>query len=177
MIFTGFKRKTNQIFFNKKLIELQNQGDVSCNKNIESVLVVLDNPENQDKIIKDLSKKLNRAKNCFEVVIFQPKKDKNNLIENAFYPTCFGWYGKIKSIFFKDILTKKYDLLINYNKVDNIYVNLLLLQCKADFKVGFANLNKALYQLVIDCETDDYELFNEEIKKYLTILNKLECKN
>ena len=177
MIFTGFKRKTNQIFFNKKLIELQKNSEVSSNKKIENVLVLLSNPENQDEIIKDLSRKLNLSIHHFDVLIFQPKKDKNNLIENAFYSTDFGWYGKFRSVFLKDILTKKYDLLINYYKVDNIYVNLLLLQCKCDFRVGFAILNKALFQLLIDCDTNDYKLFNEELKKYLTILKKLECKN
>jgi len=173
MIFTGFKRKTNQIFFNKKLIELQKNREVTSNNKVENVFVILNNTENQDEIIRDLSEKLSLASHKFNVVVFQPKKDKNNRIENAFYPTDFGWYGNIKAIFLKDVLTKKYDLLINYNKVDNIYINLLILQCKSDFKIGFANLNKALFQLLIDCDTDNYTLFNEELKKYLTILKKL----
>jgi hypothetical protein len=173
MIFTGFKRKTNQIFFNKKLIELQNKNEISSKGKIEYVLVVLDNPEIQEVIIKDLSEKLELKVDRFQVVIFKSKKDMKHLVENGFYPTDFGWYGKIKSDFLNTLLTKKYDLLISYNKVDNIYVNLLLLQCKSNFKVGFANLNEALFQLLIDCEKDNYKLFNEELKKYLTILKKL----
>ena len=173
MIFTGFKRKTNQIFFSKKLIELQKNKEVTSNNKVENVLVLLINTENQDEIISDLSVKLSLPSHKFNAVVFQPKKDKKNPIENAFYPTDFGWYGNIKSIFLKNVLTKKYDLLINYNKVDNIYINLLILQCKSDFNIGFANLNKALFQLLIDCDTDNYKLFNKELKKYLTILKKL----
>ena len=177
MILTGLKRKTNQIFFNKKLIEFQNRDEICSHKKVKKVLILLSEFEYQDEILKDRSEKLEIAIHQFQVMIFQAKKDKNNLIENAYYPSDFGWYGKINSSFITDILTKKFDLLINYNKIDNIYTNLLLLQCNSDFNVGFAKLNKTLFQLLIDCEIDDFKLFNGELKKYLTILKKLECKN
>jgi hypothetical protein len=44
------------------------------------------------------------------------------------------------------------------------------LQSKAAFKVGFAHLDKRLYDLMIRCEADEIALFNEELLKYLVIL-------
>ncbi len=68
-------------------------------------------------------------------------------------------------------------MLINYSKVENLYSNLLILQSKTAFKVGFSYQNNELYELMIDCKSGDYGTFNAELEKYLTILNKIECKN
>ncbi|MEX1382402.1 MAG: hypothetical protein AB1Z17_03310, partial [Lutibacter sp.] len=85
----------------------------------------------------------------------------------------FGWYGKINNDTLKNILTKKYDLLINYSKIDYLYNNILLLHSKVAFKVGFASLDNRFYDLLINCKTSEIALFNKEVRKYLEILNKI----
>ena len=105
--------------------------------------------------------------------MFQAKIYKNEDSENKISAADFGWYGKIKSEKLKFILTKNYDLLINYSKIDNIYLNLLILQCKVGFRVGFSHLDNRFYDLTINCESSNFALFNREMKKYLQILKKI----
>lgn len=173
MIFTGIKRKSNQIFFNKRLQELlNNSSDVTTSK-VKNVLVFADDNSVKNNINNFLNSSLKISENNIEFIIYLPKIKKETDAQNIFSSKDFGWYGKVKSEGLKNILTKKYDLLINYSKVDYLYSNLLILQCKADLKVGFASLDNRLYDLLINCKTTETALFNKEIKKYLEILNRI----
>ncbi len=173
MIFTGFKRKSNQLFFNKRLPELLKNSNKDGTNKVNSALIFLDDFSNKNRILENLRELLPNLETGVELVIFQQKIAKDPTNEAIFTPRDFGWYGKIKSDQLKNILTKKYDLLINYSKVDDIYSNLLLLQCKAGFRVGFRHLDNRFYDLIIDCKSTDIEVFNKELIKYLQILKKI----
>ena len=173
MIFTVIKRKSNQIFFNKKVKEFVNKPNISTSKKVKSVIVLLDNVSDKDIIVNNLKNNFGIDINSVEIIIFQQKIGKENLNKNLFCPKDFGLFGKIKTEELKNILTKKYDLLINYSKVDNLYNNLLILHCKAAFRAGFAIFDNRLYDLLIDCKPESISLFNKELKKYLEILNKI----
>ncbi|OGS70310.1 MAG: hypothetical protein A3F91_03370 [Flavobacteria bacterium RIFCSPLOWO2_12_FULL_35_11] len=170
MIFTGFKRKSNQIFFKKTLPGiLKNELKRPFNE-VKKVLIFLDATADRASIVSELTSILKISESDIKVVVFLRKLKNENMSNDIITPKDFGWYGKIDSEKIKNILTNKYDLLINYSKVDNVYLNILLLQSKATFKVGFAHLDKRLYDLMIRCETDEIALFNEELLKYLVIL-------
>jgi len=169
MIFTGIKRKSNQIFFNKKLIELLGSSKIATSKEVKKVIVFLDNVSEKEIIKKNLSTILKISKNSIEVVVFK-NLNKNKLEKEIFTPKDFGWFGTIRSERLKNILTKKYDLLINYSKTDTLYKNLVVLQSKTAFRVGFAHLDNRFYDLLINCNASDISLFNKEMKKYLYIL-------
>lgn len=170
MIFTGFKRKSNQIFFKKTLPGiLKNELKRPFNE-VKKVLIFLDATADRASIVSELTSILKISESDIKVVVFLRKLKNENESEDIITPKDFGWYGKIDSDKIKNILTNKYDLLINYSKVDNVYLNILLLQSKAAFKVGFAHLDKRLYDLMIRCEADEIALFNEELLKYLVIL-------
>ena len=173
MIFTGIKRKSNQIFFNKRLPELLNYVNEVSSKNVTNILVIADDISLKDSILANLIHVLKISEKNIEFVIFQQKISKENKLSTMYSSKDFGWYGKVNSEALKNILTKKYDLLINYSKVDNLYSNLLILQCKAGFKVGFSSLDNRLYDLLINCKPTEISLFNKELKKYLEILNKI----
>lgn len=170
MIFTGFKRKSNQIFFKKSLPSiLKNEQKTPFNE-VKKVLIFLDATADRTSIVSELTSLLKISESDIKVVVFLRKLKNENESDDIITPKDFGWYGKIDSEKVKNILTNKYDLLINYSKVENVYLNILLLQCKAAFKVGFAHLDKRLYDLMIRCEADEIALFNEELIKYLVIL-------
>ncbi|UMB53899.1 hypothetical protein MKD41_00075 [Lutibacter sp. A64] len=173
MIFTGIKRKSNQLFFNKIIKEPTDVVSVSSTNKIKKILVLLDDITLKEEVVENLKTNLGFKKNAIEIITFLQKKTKDNDDNTVFSSKDFGWYGKVKNEELKNILTKKYDLLINYSKVDNLYINLLLLQIKAAFKVGFAKLDNRFYDLLIDCNTTEIALFNRELKKYLEILNKV----
>ena len=170
MIFTGFKRKSNQIFFKKTLPgSLKNELKRPFNE-VKKVLIFLDATADRASIVSELISLLKISESDIKVVVFLRKLKNENESDYIITPKDFGWYGKIDSEKIKNILTNKYDLLINYSKVDNVYLNILILQSKAAFKVGFAHLDKRLYDLMIRCEADEIALFNEELLKYLVIL-------
>tara|TARA_R110001583_G_scaffold16307_3_gene66990 strand:+ start:1336 stop:1857 length:522 start_codon:yes stop_codon:yes gene_type:complete len=173
MIFTGIKRKSNQLFFNKRLQELINNSNDIPIRDVKKVIIFVDEFSVKSNIKNYLIKQLKISEDNIDVVFFQQKMSKNNDLNNVFSPKDFGWYGKVNSIELKNILTKKYDLLINYSKVENIYSNLLILQCKANLKVGFASLDNRLYELLINCKINEIDLFNTELKKYLEILKRI----
>lgn len=170
MIFTGFKRKSNQIFFKKTILDLLKNEHKIPFVEVKKVIIFLDANANRTSVLSMLTSMLKISESDIKVVIFQQKLRNEQRANEVITPKDFGWYGKIESEKLKNILTNKYDLLINYSKVDNLYLNLLLLQCKAAFKVGFAHLDKRLYDLMIRCESNERDLFNEELKKYLVIL-------
>ena len=173
MIFTGFKRKSTQLFFNKQLQKLLENSIKHESNKVHSVVVFLNDISEKETIQQNLIEHLNIAVDKIDFVMFYAKINKDNTCDDCYSPKDFGWYGKVKSEELKTVLTKKYDLLINYSKVENIYCKLLVLQCKAAFKVGFSEVDKRLYDLMIDCEMSDVALFNSELKKYLEILNKI----
>ena len=173
MIFTGIKRKSNQLFFNKKVKELLAVEAESDSEKIKNVFIVLDDISLKEVTLANLKNNLGIQEKNIEILVFLQKKSKEKDDKQLFSSKDFGWYGKINNDILKNILTKKYDLLINYSKIDNLYNNVLLLHIKAAFKVGFASLDNRFYDLLIDCKSSDIELFNKELKKYLEILNKI----
>ena len=173
MIFTGIKRKSNQLFFNKKVKELTANTTETTSGKIKNVLIILDDISLKEEILANLNNNLGIQKNTIETLIFLQKTSKEKDDNHIFSQKDFGWYGKINNEILKNILTKKYDLLINYSKVDSLYNNIVLLHSKTAFKVGFANLDNRFYHLLINCKTSEIALFNKELKKYLEILNKI----
>lgn len=174
MIFTGFKRKSNQNFFNKRIEELHNDLQVTNASLVRNALIFLDDFSEKGLILNEIREKFGLSENQIQFVIFQKKLDKKKLMPDVITVKDFGWYGNILSSEIKNLLTKEYDLLINYSKVENVFINLLILQCKTTFRVGLSHLDKRLYNLIVNCEIDDYKVFTSEIQKYLRILNKIE---
>lgn len=170
MIFTGFKRKSNQIFLKKALPTFLENEHKSPFEKVKKVLVFLDDNVVKERVVSELATMLKISESDIKVVVFQKKLKKEIVHDDIITPKDFGWYGKIDNDKLKNILTNKYDLLINYSKVDNVYVNILLLQCNVAFSVGFAHMDKRLYNLLIRCEPDEIDLFHEELIKYLVIL-------
>jgi len=174
MIFTGFKRKSNQIFLNKRQSKLVNRTNIVSLKKIKKILVICDDYSKKDIIREELLKIFTLDEKDIAWVFFQQKLVKELESDDIISPKDFGWYGKVKSKNVTNILTKEYDLLINYSKIDSVYVNLLLLHSKVGFKAGFSHLNTDYYNLLINCKTDELDIFTKELKKYLSILNLIE---
>ena len=161
------------MFFDKNWKKLLDNSSIDSFDKVKNILVLVNDVSEISEVKSKLSQLLKVDKEVIKVLFFQQKIKKNEEIEGVFTPKDFGWNGRIKSEELQNILTKKYDLLINYSKVDTIYSNLLILQSKTAFKVGFEHLDKRLYNLLINCSTVDKDLFNRELIKYLEILKKV----
>lgn len=173
MIFTGFKRKSNQIFFNRNKEELLEKSRTETVGTIKKVVLVVNSIAEADELKETVSKLLNIPKATIDAIVFQMKVKKDQKNDTILTPKDFGWHGDLKNNKIENILTNQYDLLINYSKVENVYINLLLLQCKVAFRIGFGHFDKLLYDLIIKCEIAELDLFHTELIKYLKILKKL----
>lgn len=173
MIFAGIKRKSNQLFLKNNLPGLLEGFNAEKHDVVQNVLVLCDNIDRAIKIKQLLINDLRLQKDSIDLAVFQktPMAVEADII--AISPSDFGWYGGIKSGALRKILTNKYDLLINYNKIDNLYTNLVLLQCQSSFRVGFEGSDDRFYDLLINCNKEDAITFGDELKKYLLILKKL----
>jgi len=126
-----------------------------------------------EEIQQELAAVLDVSVAAITVVLYQEKKDKEVVDSTVVSHNDFGWNGRLVGVAAAEFVKKDFDLLINYSKAPNLYLNVLTLLSNAAFKIGFTQANSSLFDLTVtvpDCNT---AVFHEEIKKYLTILNKL----
>lgn len=84
-----------------------------------------------------------------------------------------NWKAQFTDPSFQNFLEQPFDLLIGFFNTNNLYLESAFLQSKATFKVGFSNVNSALYELEISEEVHNVSAFCSELKKYLLVLKKL----
>ena len=138
---------------------------------VKSVLILVDESIDE-KMGETISDELSLVHSNIQILTFKDKIEKGTSSENCITEKDFGLFGNFKNDTVKKILDSKIDLLINYT-VDNQYLNSLVVLSNALFKVGFLDKNILIYDLMIDVDKNDYNVFNGEVKKYLKILNKI----
>lgn len=172
MFLKGLKEKSNQKFVNRTL---QNRKVLSSNKPIKSVGVILNESEFVDyELFSSFLESLGVASTKQKIVTFLKTKDfEKNTWDETFTPKDFGWKGNLKNASLKDFTEIKFDVLICYYLANDNELNQIAAMSEANFKVGISNEDRRLYDLIIDVDTKDFSIFKTELKKYLTILNKL----
>jgi len=93
--------------------------------------------------------------------------------EKSFYffsENDFDWKGRIKDSSLQSFVDAPFDLLICYFDTNNIYLESLVKQSQASFKIGFSKVNQSLFDLEISESIEKVDNFNAEVKKYLQIL-------
>lgn len=107
------------------------------------------------------------------ITFVEDNKITDKLWDTYFSPKDFGWNGTIKNIDLQTFIDTDFDVLICFYKNHCIELDMITAASKANFKIGISNDHLELFDLVIDVNTNQFELFKTELKKYLTILNKL----
>jgi hypothetical protein len=172
MIFKAFKEKSNQKHINRLL----NSRNVVVNsKRIKSVGVVLNLKEFSDlDAVRNFLMDLGILPPKIKIITFvEDNKITNKLWDTYFSPKDFGWNGIIKNMDLQMFIDTEFDALISFYKEHSVELDLITVSSKANFKVGISNKNMKLYDFVVDINTNQFELFKSELKKYLIILNKL----
>lgn len=103
---------------------------------------------------------------------------KNKTLENKeniiyFRPKSISVFGNITDEKVKKITDYPFDLLVNYYDNEQINLAYLNVKSKADFKVGVMLNEQRLNHFMIDVPLSEYQLFTEELFKYLKVLNKI----
>lgn len=170
MVLDNFKRKNVQRKIEKDLRSLKKEEVYSDHKVVSILILVDDSIEKENLCV--LAKELNVKEENINIIIFKETADKNSLQDNEVTSKDFGLFGGFKNKGMKTLLKSPVDLLINYVQ-ENYYINRLVFESNACFKIGISSQNDLLYNLMINLESRDFQVFNSEIKKYLKILNKI----
>lgn len=172
MILKAFKEKSNQKYINTLLSA--RKSAVNSNK-VKTIAVILNAEEFNDfEVFRSYFKVLNLISPKQKIIAFTfDDKLDHNQWDIYYSPKDFGWKGKINNIDLQSFIAEEYDVLINYYKNDNLFLNLITAASKANFKVGLSRNDERLYDLIIDVKPKQIEVFKKEFKKYLNILNKI----
>ncbi|WP_299109950.1 hypothetical protein [uncultured Tenacibaculum sp.] len=140
---------------------------------IKKVAIVLDNESLINIVLANLTNKLPFTNEQISVFTFREYSKKQEASSEFFTDNDFGFKASLKSDNLKNFVKNEYDLLINYTKSSNIFTNMVTLLSQAKLKAGFANIDDRLFDIVVSDEAFNEAVLNEELKKYLTILNKI----
>ncbi|WP_418638986.1 DUF6913 domain-containing protein [Winogradskyella sp.] len=172
MILKAFKEKSNRKYVNKLLTE--RKPTVNNNK-IKTIAVLLNASEfHEFEVFRVYFKELGLTSPKHKIVAFtMDDKLEYNQWNAHFSPKDFGWKGKIKNIDLEDFINEPFDMLLCFYKNPVLQLNLITAASKANLKVGISNEDERLYDLIIDVELKDINIFKQELKKYLNIFKKI----
>jgi len=101
------------------------------------------------------------------------KKKLPSLLQNQVQSKDFNWKGEMHNQNASEFLDKDFDVLVGYYEGKHEFLDAMISQSNAKFKVGFAGGDKRLFDLLISVKPNEIETFKIELKKYLEILNKI----
>lgn len=172
MILKGFKEKSIKKYLNKLLSE--RQVNISGNK-VESMGVIINIDEINDfesfRLMADYGE---IRPNKLKIIAFSENK-KDDLLswDNCYNPKDFGWKGAIKNPELDTFLKTKFDVLISYYEKEILELKLITTLSKAELRVGILQTDERINDLIIKTKLKEFDVFKEELFKYLTILNKI----
>lgn len=142
---------------------------------IQSVGVIFDGNLNieLENVIKELVEH-GIDENQIKVLIFKNKINKNEVFKHELVTYKeFNWSGELTHSKAELFLNTNFDLLINYHEFDKSPLVYLSYLSKANFKVGFNTQDKTVNKFMVNTNIYNYQLFVDELFKYLRILNKI----
>lgn len=142
---------------------------------IQSVGVIFDGNLNieLENVLKELVEQ-GIDENQIKVLIFKNKINKNEVFKHELVTYKeFNWSGELTHSKAELFLNTNFDLLINYHEFDKSPLVYLSYLSKAIFKVGFNTQDKTVNKFMVNTNIYNYQLFVDELFKYLKILNKI----
>ena len=156
----------------KRLLKEKNQ---LVQQKITTVGLLVDETyfSNTERLVEQLISQ-GIEKDKITVLIFKDKIKSKELIASPFLSLKnISFAGEIDKTEVLNFLDTPFDLLINYYDVNKYALLLLSIKSKANFKVGFDTVDKRVNHFIIKTLVDEYEMFIQELFKYLKILNKI----
>ncbi|MDP3353270.1 MAG: hypothetical protein Q8S44_05990 [Flavobacteriaceae bacterium] len=174
MIFTGLKKKRLQNVFEKAIRKNIQIAPQIKNEPIEKIGVLIDEETYLKNDVEYLLQSiLGVDTSAIQIFIMRKFKKKDLPSDIHFTVKDFGWVGDINNQNLQKFVDTPFDLFINFDAYNNLYIKYLTLISKGEFKVGYSKTDDRLYNFMIVHKEDDLKTFITELKKYLKILNKL----
>ncbi len=171
MIFKGLKRNAL-----KKSVESCIKKRKPQSKQVSSIksLAVLIDASQSVNILSVVKLANELGVKSDHLTVMGYKEDQKEISDDkdaAYYnDKSFGVGGSIKSTSLNKFINKDYDVLINFYSDDRLELNYVAAASQAKFKVGFAEVDNRINDLIIGAASDNTNLFISELKKYLKIL-------
>jgi hypothetical protein len=172
MILKAFKEKSNQKYVNNLL----NTRVPAVNSNkVKTIAVLLSASEfHEFEVFRVYFKALGLSSPKHKIIAFTlDDKLEHNKWNTHYSPKDFGWKGKIKDRDLQNFINEPYDVLICYYENELSQLKQITAASNANLKVGISKKDERLYDLIIDVSSKEIDVFKQELKKYLNILNKL----
>lgn len=163
----SIRRKINDIIASRDLSQR--------NSKLEKLGILVDNSfvEDQSYLEKTI-KKLGLEENQYQFFHFvEVDKSVPTLQSNTISKKEFNLKGELINQDAIDFLKTPFDVLICVFPEDNQWMNLMAAESKANFKIGFFGMDQRIFDLIINVDPKDHQSFENEVIKYLKILNKI----
>uniref|UniRef100_UPI00398B7722 DUF6913 domain-containing protein n=1 Tax=Algibacter sp. AS12 TaxID=3135773 RepID=UPI00398B7722 len=172
MILKGFKENSIKKYLNKLLA---NREVIVNNSEVVSLGIIINVDEFDDfEVFRELADYIKIRPNRMKVIAFSSGKKESLLSwDDCYNPKDFGWKGTIKNAELQTFLNKEFDVLISYYEKEILELKLITAESKAKFKIGILQTDERLNDLIIKTNLKQFDLFKEEVFKYLTILKKI----
>lgn len=172
MFFNRIKDFSTKKIVKKRLLNVNHIASGSC---IKTVGIVFDETYFHEKeaLIKELVSN-GIDENNISILVFKNRIKKNEVLDYPYFSfKDLNWNATFDKEDVNSFVNQHFDLLINYYDTEKSALLLLTHLSKANFKVGFASVDKRLNHFMIDTNAEKYKIFIEELFKYLKILNKI----
>jgi len=171
MFLKGIKKKSAQKYITKALkTTVRNQGG-----KIKNLAVLVDATVFPEfSFLNELAEIFGIQKESIALLYYHPdKKVAEQFSEAVYTDTQLGFNAVIKNESVVHFVEKDYDALLNFYNKDNLMLNLVSAKSKAKFKIGFSEVKEGVNDFSIATELNNISVFTFELKKYLSILNKI----
>jgi len=114
-----------------------------------------------------------QRKNIKQFTFVETRKKIPTLRHNQITNKEFNWRGEIHSNDAREFLDHPFDVLVAVYKGKHKYLDAMVAESRAKFKIGFNNADSRLFDLLISVDLKDTSLFKSEIRKYLKVMRKI----
>lgn len=112
-------------------------------------------------------------KNIKQFTFIETRKKIPSLRSNQISNKQFNWRGEIQSENAREFLDFPLDVLIGIYNGRQDFLDAMMAESKAKFKIGFNDADDRLFDLILTVDLKKPQLFEAEVAKYLKILNKI----
>lgn len=171
MFLKGIKRKSAQKYLIKQLQEKR----VVDQSKIKTIGVLVDATVfTSFPFLIEVAEVFSVPKESIVLLYYHPdKKIAETFTEVIFTDNNLGFNGQLNNTNANEFLTERFDVLLNFYNEDKQLLNLAAVQSKAKYKIGFTGVHEQINDLCVVTELSDIKTFTFELKKYLSILNKI----
>ncbi len=170
MILKGLKRNALKKNIEKHLHDRDKSQKSNVKLKTLAVLIDASQSVNVLSLLK-LANELGVTSDHLKVMGFKEDIKGVEDANTAYYNTkSLGVSGGMKSNALENFVKTKFDVLINFYSEEKPELDYVASASQAKFKVGFAEIDNRINDLVIGSSIDNSDLFISELKKYLKIL-------